>query len=92
MRQWLREHFQGMQGVANCRHRVVTTSVSADPVDMAIVDDTGVLLLSADGNSVSTQMLKEVEAVDLIRDYYASWWASSETLESYAERTGLMNA
>lgn len=91
MRRWLREHCEEMHGLANYHARVVTTNSGVDAVNVAIIDDTAVLLLlTADGSFMSGHSLETAEAVNSFRDYYRSWWASAEPLESYAQRTGLM--
>jgi hypothetical protein len=91
MRQWLREHYQEMHSLANYHARVVTTNSGVDAVNMAIIDDTAVLLLlTADGSFMSGHSLETAEAVNSFRDYYRSWWASAEPLENYVQRTGLM--
>ncbi|MFC8670926.1 hypothetical protein [Streptomyces sp. NPDC057199] len=93
MRQWLREHYEEMDGLGNYHARVVTTNSGVDAVNMAIIDDTSVLLLlTADGSFMSGHSLETAEAVNSFRDYYRSWWASAEPLENYAQRTGLMAA
>ncbi|TXS52518.1 hypothetical protein EAO75_08330 [Streptomyces sp. uw30] len=92
MRQWLRAHCEEMQGLANYHARVVITNSGVDAVNLAIIDDTAVLLLlTSDGSFMSGHSLERAEAVNSFRDYYRSWWASAEPLEEYAQRTGLMN-
>ena len=91
MRQWLREHYEEMRGIANYHARVVITNSGVDAVNMAIIDDSAVLLLlTADGSFMSGHSLETAEAVNSFRDYYRSWWASAEPLESYAQRTDLI--
>ncbi|MFI1676346.1 hypothetical protein [Streptomyces sp. NPDC020607] len=89
--QWLREHYEEMHGLANYHARVVTINSGVDAVNTAILDDTAVLLLlTADGSFMSGHSLETAEAVNSFRDYYRSWWASAEPLETYAQRTDLM--
>ncbi|KUN16348.1 hypothetical protein AQJ23_45260 [Streptomyces antibioticus] len=91
MRLWLREHYEEMRDLGNYHARVVTTNSGVDAVNVAIIDDTAVLLLlTADGSFMSGHSLETAEAVNSFRDYYRSWWASAEPLESYAQRTDLM--
>lgn len=90
-RQWLRDHYEEMDGLAHYHARVVTTDSGVDAVNMAIIDDPAVLLLlTADGSFMSGHSLETKEAVNSFRASYRSWWASAEPLEDYAQRTGLL--
>lgn len=91
MREWLSSHYQEMQNLPNYHARIVNIDSGVDGISISIIDNKAVfILLSNDGSFMSGHSLETPEAISSFRDYYSSWWALAEPLESYARRTNLV--